>query len=222
LETLAIIAQKGGAGKTTLTVHLAVCAAMHGLRVAVIDLDHDQASAFDWNESRPADRKFDAVKATAAELPGLLAKSQAAGIDFVIIDTAPHTSKEATEAAKLSDYVMIPCRPSRFDLRAIASTLVALQSTKTPHAVLINAAPQGYRLVEEARAQLAETGVTVLPDVVHRWVALDYAVNSGESVHEFEPEGDAAAEIAKVYDTVAGFLGLSPPLPASRKRKIAV
>jgi chromosome partitioning protein len=215
LETLAIIAQKGGSGKTTLTVHLAVCAALHGFKVALIDLDHDQGSAYDWNESRAPDRKFDAVKATAAELPGLLAKCEAAGIDLAIIDTAPHTSKEATAAAQLADFVLIPCRPARFDLRAMASTLVAIQATKTPCAVVINAAPHGFRLADEARASLAQTGVTVLPDIVHQYAALSHAVNSGESVHEYEPEGEPAAEIEKIFAAVADFVGLKAP---ARKR----
>src|SRR5271169_1172535 len=122
MDTLAIISQKGGSGKTTLTVHLAVCAAMHHHKTAIIDID-PQGSAYDWNESREPGRKFDAVKANAAQLPGLLQKAEAAGVEFATIDTAPHTDKEAAAAAKLADFVLIPCRPARFDLKAIASTL---------------------------------------------------------------------------------------------------
>src|SRR5215212_8532950 len=107
METLAVIAQKGGSGKTTLTVHMAVCAVQRGFRVAIIDLD-PQASVFDWNQSRADGRKFDAIKATAAELPDLLAKCQAAGLDLVIVDTAPHTNQEATAAAQLADFILIP------------------------------------------------------------------------------------------------------------------
>jgi chromosome partitioning protein len=208
METLAIISQKGGSGKTTLAVHMAVCAAMRGHKVALIDIDFDQGSAFDWNESREPARKFDAKKAEAAELPGLLQKAEAAGIGFTIIDTAPHTDKEATAAAKLADFVLIPCRPSRFDLRAMARTIVALQSTKTPRAIVINGAPHGFRLIEEARAALAKSGLTVLPEVVHQWAPLSHAVTGGLSIHEYEPGGLAAGEIEKLYAAVAGFLDL--------------
>lgn len=216
METLAIISQKGGSGKTTLTVHMAVCAAMHGHKVAVIDCDTDQGSAFDWNESREADRKFDAVRASAIELPGLLKKAEAAGINLAIIDTAPHTNKEAVEAAKLADFVLIPCRPARFDLRAMASTLVVVRDTKTPCGVVINAAPHGYRLAEEARSALAQSGVLVLPGVVHQFASLSHAVIDGRSVHEYAPESDAADEIEKIYESVAAFLDLDPP-PALEK-----
>ena len=151
METLALIAQKGGCGKSTLAVHMAVCAAMYGQRVAIIDVD-PQGSAFAWNEIREPGRKFDAVNATVAELPGLLRKAEAAGTDLAIIDTAPHTNKDPPAVAQLADFVLIPARPAFFDLKAMASTVIALHMTKTPRAVVINAAPRGYRLVDEARA----------------------------------------------------------------------
>ena len=213
METLAIIAQKGGSGKTTLAVHMAVCAAMQGHKVALIDIDTDQGSAFDWNESRAPERKFDAKKTTAAELPGLLQKAQAAGIGLTIIDTAPHTDKEATAAAKLADFVLIPCRPSRFDLRAVAHTIVAVRATKAPCAIIINAAPHGFRLIEEAREALAKSGVTVLANVVHQWAALSHAVTGGLSIHEYEPGSLAADEIEQLYQAITKFLDLAPDRP---------
>ena len=66
MKTLAIIAQKGGSGKTTLAVHMAVCATRQNLRTALIDLD-PQGSAHDWNESRQDGEKLDAVKASSGQ-----------------------------------------------------------------------------------------------------------------------------------------------------------
>jgi chromosome partitioning protein len=206
MKTLAIISQKGGSGKTTLAVHMAVCAARHGQDTALIDID-EQGTLHDWNESRETGRKFEAAKAKAAQLPELLQKAVAAGIDLTIIDTAPHSHADAAIAAQLADFVLIPCRPARFDLKAIASTIVMVRAAKKPHAVIINAAPHGFRLVEEARAALAQLGVTVLPDVVHQFAALSHAVIDGRSVHEYEPEGPAAAEIDKLYNHITGLYG---------------
>ena len=216
MKTLAIIAQKGGSGKTTLAVHFAVCAFMHDNSVAIIDID-PQGSAFDWNESRAPDQKFDAVKADAAQLSGLLLKAQSAGVDLAIIDTAPHSEGAAAIAAQLADFVLIPCRPARFDLKAIASTLAMVQTAKTPHAVVINAAPQGFRLAE-ARAALTPFGVNVLPDVVHQFAALSHAVIDGRSVHEYEPGGPAADEIDRLYNHVTGLYGGKLQSAANRKR----
>lgn len=219
MKTLAIISQKGGSGKTTLAVHMAYCAAMHDQKVAIIDLD-PQGSAFDWNESRKPDREFDAAKATARELAGLLKQGERAGVDLTIIDTAPHVTADAALAAQLSDFVLVPCRPARFDLKAVASTLVMLAAAKTPHAVVINVAPHGFRLVDEARAELAKSGVTVLPNVVHQFAALSHAVIDGSSVHEYDPDGQAAAEIEQLYHHITGLYG-DPAEPARRKQAAA-
>ena len=220
METLALIAQKGGCGKSTLAVHMAVCAAMYGQRVAIIDVD-PQGSAFDWNEIREPGRKFDAIKATVAELPGLLRKAEAAGTSLAIIDTAPHTNKDPPAIAQLADFVLIPARPAFFDLKAMAATVMALHTTKTPRAVVINAAPHGFRLVEEARASLEKAGVTVLPDPIHQYAALGHAVTGGMSIHEYAPDSPAAAEIERLYKAVAGFLNLPAALPKPGARRLA-
>jgi chromosome partitioning protein len=220
METLALIAQKGGCGKSTLAVHMAVCAAMYGQRVAIIDVD-PQGSAFDWNEIREPGRKFDAIKATVAELPGLLQKAEAAGTGLAIIDTAPHTNKDPPAVAQLADFVLIPARPAFFDLKAMAATVIALHMTKTPRAVVINAAPHGWRLVAEARANLEKAGVTVLPEAIHQYAALGHAVTGGMSIHEYEPDSPAAAEIEALYKAIAGFLDLRMVLPESATRRLA-
>jgi chromosome partitioning protein len=218
METLALIAQKGGCGKSTLAVHMAVCAAMYGLRVALIDRD-PQGSTFAWNEIRAPGRKFDAAQATAGELPEFLQKAEAAGTDLAIIDTAPHANKDAPAVAQLADYVLIPTRPAFFDLKAMAATVMALHMTKTPRAVVLNAAPHGFRLVEEARANLEKAGLTVLPEVIHQYAALGHAVTGGMSIHEYDPDSPAAAEIKALYKAVAGFLDLPTQLakPAARR-----
>ncbi|MBF0557081.1 MAG: ParA family protein, partial [Nitrospirae bacterium] len=113
MKTLSIMAQKGGSGKTTIAVHLAVCAVRHRLKTALIDLD-PQASAYYWNESRQPENRLDATKADAPQLSAFLKKAQSGGIDLAIIDTAPHSNPAAAIAAQLSDFVLIPCRPARF------------------------------------------------------------------------------------------------------------
>jgi chromosome partitioning protein len=82
--------------------------------------------------------------------------------------------------AQLSDFILMPCRPARFDLKAIDSTAQIAKLARTPAAVVINAAPRG-KLAEEARA------------------AYSHAVIDGRSVHEYEPYGKAAAEIDALF-----------------------
>ena len=205
MKILAILAQKGGSGKTTVAVHMAVCAARQKLKVAIIDID-PQRSAYQWNESRPEGQKLDAVTADAEALAGLLQRAKAGGIDLAIIDTAPHSNAAAAIAARLADYVLIPCRPARFDLDAIASTVDIAKAANTPAAVVINAAPRG-RLAEEARAALARKGVTVISTVLHQRAAYSHAVIDGRSVHEYEPKGTAAEEIDSLYHHITRLYG---------------
>jgi chromosome partitioning protein len=205
MKTLVILAQKGGSGKTTLAVHMAVCAARQKRRTALIDID-PQSSAFNWNESRDEGRKLDAAKAEAGQIPALLQQAKAGGIDLAIIDTAPHSDSAAAIAAQYADLVLIPCRPARFDLDAITSTVQIATVAKKSATVVINAAPRG-KLAEEARAALERQGITVIDTVLHQRAAYSHAVIDGRSVHEYEPDGKAAAEIDELYNHLTRLLG---------------
>jgi chromosome partitioning protein len=206
VRTLAIVSQKGGSGKTTIAVHMAVCAALDKLKTAILDID-PQHNAYGWNESRPEDRKLDTAAADANQLATLLHQAEAAGVDLAIIDTAPHSSGDAAIAAKLADLVLIPCRPARFDLDAVASTLEIAKAANTPSVVVINAAMPRGSLAEEARRTLTRQGAKVLTPVLHQRVAYSHAVIDGRSVHEYEPEGQAAAEITDLYNHITRLYG---------------
>jgi chromosome partitioning protein len=197
MKTLAIISQKGGSGKTTIAVHMAVCAIRQGYHTAIIDID-PQGSAFDWYQSREVQNELNAVQAQACQLAALLKQAKVGGADFVIIDTAPHSDSAAAVAAQLADYILMPCRPSRFDLKAIGSTAAIARLAKTPAAAVINAAPRG-KLSDEAKEALQQQGINVFDTVLQQRAAYTHAVIDGRSVHEYEPEGKAAAEIDELF-----------------------
>src|SRR5215212_8248587 len=89
MKTLAVISQKGGAGKTTLALHLAVGAVVAGKSAAVVDLD-PQASAAGWRDTRTAEEPA-VVSAQAARLSQVLEVARGNGADLAVIDTAPHS-----------------------------------------------------------------------------------------------------------------------------------
>jgi chromosome partitioning protein len=198
MKTVAIISQKGGSGKTTIAVHLAVCAERTHHRAAIIDLD-PQASALEWYSRRQAETP-EVITATPEQLSTLLNQAKKNGADLTIIDTAPHSDRAATIAANLADLVLIPCRPAAFDVAAIGTTLDILQLTNTKDraAILLNAVPPRGSLTEEAEMGLSGLARVVPVRMYHR-AAYSHAINDGRSVEEYDPHGKAAEEIRTLY-----------------------
>ena len=121
MQTLAFLSQKGGSGKTTLAVHTAVAAQEDGERVVIVDTDL-QKSATTWSDARQSDTPAVAPVAAAA-LNDVMNASRHDAMTLCIIDTAPHAAPDAARVAALADLVVIPCRPTAFDLAAAGSAV---------------------------------------------------------------------------------------------------
>lgn len=193
MHTVAIISRKGGAGKTTIAVHLAVAADALGLTTAVFDLD-PQASAALWADTR-SEGVPTVIPAQAPRLAALLDQARAQKADLVILDTAPHADSIASEAASHADAILIPCRPSKFDLDAIGSSVRLATNADKPAFVVINAAPAQGSEADEAITALEKAGVAVSPIVLHQRKAFANFIQEGRTAQEMERNGKAAQEI---------------------------
>jgi chromosome partitioning protein len=206
MKTVAIISQKGGAGKTTVAIHLAIAAERRGVRTAVFDLD-PQASATSWADRRqnpiPA-----VVSAQPSRLPNLLMQASAQSAELVLIDSAPNADAASLAAARVADLILIPCRPAAFDLDAIGTTLNLATVAGKSAWVLLNAVPPKGRLGEEASIALQQGGVQVAPLMLHHLVAFAHAVNDGRTAQEYDPRGRAAAEAKALFVWLAKILPL--------------
>lgn len=208
MRTIAIVSRKGGAGKTTISTHLAVAAEAAGLRVALFDLD-PQASAALWADHRG--EAFPAVlPAQAPRLGGLLAQALAGGADLVLIDTPPEADGIASAAAAAADLTLIPCRPSALDLDAVSASVRIAAGTGRPFAVAINAAPVVGVEVAEMRKALTDAGVPTAPVVLHQRKAFASRMQEGRTAGEHEPDGKAAAEILALFQWLCDRVGLLP------------
>ena len=206
MKTLAVVSQKGGAGKTTLALHLAVAAEIAGKSTAVIDLD-PQASATIWKDLRQAQTPA-VVSAQAARLQQVLETASAHGAALAIVDTAPHSESAALAAARQSDLVLIPCRPAILDLKAITSTVdLAKLAGKEPHVVL-NAVPPRGTLGEEAASAIEGYSVSVAPARICHRAAYMQALTVGRTAQEYDPGGKAAEEIKALYKWTCKQVGL--------------
>ncbi|MGE4046277.1 MAG: AAA family ATPase, partial [Acetobacteraceae bacterium] len=162
MRTIAILSQKGGSGKTTLVLHLAVAAERAGKVAAVIDLD-PQASAAGWKDSRQADTPV-VVAMPAARLTQALETARNAEADLAFIDSAPHSGEVALAAAEAADVVLIPCRAGILDLRAIGATArIAKLAGKSAYVILNALPPNAPKLLADARAAVAVHGLEVAP-----------------------------------------------------------
>jgi chromosome partitioning protein len=198
VKTIALIAQKGGVGKTTIAVNLAVAA---GARTALFDLDQ-QESAVIW-----ADRRKDYLPhvefLTERRLGDALRAAEAEGFDLSIIDTPPAAGPQAYTAAQAADLILIPCRPSLIDLDAIRRTAQLVRSAGVPAFVVFNAAPHSATtLLDDARAIVEGAGLTTAPIVLRERGVYRAAWPVGKSVNEAEPGCKAAREIAELKNWV--------------------
>jgi chromosome partitioning protein len=215
VKVVAIISQKGGAGKTTLAVHLATSAAAAGHAAAIIDLD-PQATATSWGDRRELEAP-EVVSGQAVRLPTLMKTARENGATFLILDTAPNADQTASLAARAADLVLIPCRPAAFDLEAIETTLLLSRTANKPAYVVLNAVPPRSNIGREATEGLVERGAQVAPHQLSQRAAFAHGVIDGRTAQEFEPEGKAADEVRALYAWLCGTVGMSTP-PHARRR----
>jgi chromosome partitioning protein len=199
MQTIALVCQKGGAGKTTLAIHLAVEAAAHGLRALLLDLD-PQASAARWaDRRRPGAIDVDVAVDSPARLDAALQHAGLEGYDLVVLDTAPHADQAALRAAQSADLVLVPVRCSILDLDAVGTSLDLCALARRPVAVVLNAAPIRSRVVQEAADTVTGLGADLVATIIRERVALRHAFVDGRVAREFEPTGAAAGEITALY-----------------------
>jgi len=208
MKTLAMISQKGGAGKSTLAAHLAVAFEDLGIRTVIIDLD-DQGSVTRWGESR-TDKAPLVVSAVADRLPVMLKRCKGSGVGLVIIDTPPHTASVALSAASHADLIAVPTRPAIFDLRSIDDTqkVLTLAGAARRAAVVLNAVRTRGSIGDEAEVYAERLGLKVIPCRLGDRVAFADALIAGQGVTEYEPKGKAASELLALADCLARKLKL--------------
>jgi chromosome partitioning protein len=198
MRTLAVASRKGGAGKTTLALHLAVASEAAGRAAVVLDLD-PQASATVWRDMRRAETP-PVTAIPAARLKHALTTAREHGAELAIIDTPPQAESVILDAARASDLILVPCRPAILDMRAIGATIDIARLAGKPAVIVVNGAPTRGGLVTDAMTALKRThGVPVAPVAVGHRAAFFHALTDGQVAQEFEPKGKAADEIRQLY-----------------------
>jgi chromosome partitioning protein len=206
---LALLAQKGGAGKTTLALHLAVIAQERGLRTLLVDCD-PQRSVAGWWRARQATTP-ELVETSPDKLRTIAAAAAADGVRLIVVDTRPSVEADTGRVARIADFSLVPTRPAILDLRAIGATVDVLRALHRPAAIVLNGCPAARGIGEaavtgEARRGLAAYELPIVPQAVGLRSALAHALIDGQAVTEFEPAGKAAAELRRVWRWTEGKL----------------
>lgn len=197
MQIISVISQKGGSGKTTIALNLAIAAANAGKQVLVIDIDPQQ-SAVRWARLRKADIPV-IIGAHAPNLIEHIEKARSAGADLVLIDTAPKSESASLIAAKAADLLLIPCRPSNLDLDAVADSVNIARLAAKPAVFVINGCQAASSLGDGAAEALAEYDLPIASTRIGQRVAFVKSLANGLGVTEFDSRGSAAKEIKALY-----------------------
>lgn len=207
MKVISFVSQKGGSGKTTLSVHTAVAAHERGLKTVVIDTD-PQASASVWSKARTKETPA-AAACVADHIKRALAAAAREGYDLAVVDAAPHLDPNVAYVAEASDLIMIPVRPTPLDLHAAHRAANVARASGRPFGFVVNACPaRSAELPETISILEGLDGVGVSPVVIGQRTAFARAIGSGQAVTEFEADGKAADEIRGLWDWIAARVGL--------------
>jgi chromosome partitioning protein len=198
---VAIVGQKGGSGKTTLAINLAVAAALDGKTAVVIDLD-PQANATNWKDRRAADNPA-VVSAPPSRLQNTLEAAASHGADFVVIDNPGKADSGAISAASFADLVYVPVTPQMFHLETLPGVhrlLQAAQHSAPAYIVLNGIHPSATVQAEKAKEVIGNAyPIPVCPVHLSHLDVFGTSADQGMSPLELNPTGRAASEIQQLY-----------------------
>jgi chromosome partitioning protein len=203
MHVLTLASAKGGAGKTTLCSALAVRAAQESKRVALLDLDPAESLASWWTRrGKTRNPKLFEVEAATEAIELLLSD----GWEWVFIDTGPAKLELVEPGIAVADLVLIPARPSAFDIEQTAITVELCEAHGKPHAFVLNHAEAGSKLTKTSIAYLQQNGGEVIKAPITFRQDYMAAVTVGKSGPEVEKGDVARKEIDALWSGVGKLL----------------
>jgi len=194
---ISFLNQKGGVGKTTLSVNVAGCLARQGHRVLLIDADK-QGSATTWASLRE-DAPFQVVSMARANMARDALKL-AQDYDHTIIDGPPHAEEIARSCIVASDFVALPIEPSGLSTWASDLTVRQVKEAQefkpTLKCGFVVSRKIGKTVIgRDIRNMAAEAGLPILESEIEQRVAFAEGMTMGQTIFEWAGDSNAAREI---------------------------
>jgi chromosome partitioning protein len=197
MKVLAILAQKGGVGKSMLARSLAVQGLLAGVRTAILDAD-PQGTVVSWSRRRQSPAP--AVMSLGAQgMADALADLAARGADLVIIDTPPHAQPVINFAASVANAAVLVTGPYPEDLEQVGVVAEIVRALSKPSVIVLNKTPARSHALTLARAALTAFNLPICPTAITQLVGHPYASAEGMTAQEWEPGSRAALEIAELW-----------------------
>ena len=198
---ITVAQQKGGAGKTTLTAHLAVAFKDAGKSVALVDIDPQQ-SLSNWYRLRQELYEDAGEGMVMSQIEGWRTRAEvqklARGFDIVLVDTPPHAETETRVAVRGADLVVVPVQPSPMDVWATVPVLKVAQKEGKQTLVVLNRVPARVTLTEPMLEEIKQLGGNVARSRIGNRIVFASALAEGRGAAEMKPLSLATQEVKRL------------------------
>lgn len=205
MKTVSIVSVKGGAGKTTLALNLALASWTTGRRTMVVDVDSQTSCLAAFKaRGRPGPQ---CVSAVAGKLFQIQQTALRNGVEVLVIDTPGRANSELAEAVRIADLCIAVSRPTFLDLAAVAQTIETVRQLRRQGVVVLNqASPKrggtNPPSVTKALSALRQTGFEVADTIIRARTAYQTSIAQGLGVAEWGGDANATLEIAELWQEV--------------------
>jgi chromosome partitioning protein len=202
MRTIAVIARKGGSGKTTVAVSLAIAAHLRGHRTLLADSDPQHSSCDVLKGRRGPGPAW--TETTGPELFSLQVASQRSEVGALVIDTAAGAEEEVAHAIVLADLSLLVIRPTFLDFAAAIRTVDVVRRLHKPAMIVLNQAPAAREGVEPPAVKKAQEALRLMrlpvaPAILRSRAAYQSALECGCSAEELDPTGAAGQELGQLW-----------------------
>ena len=204
-KVITIAQQKGGTGKTTLAVHLAMAfIKYHGLKIAIIDTD-PQGSLGKWfmirseNKVSNENLTFKTASLWGAQYESKTLKNDH---DIVIIDTPPKIEADARPSIEAADLVLIPMAASHVDFWATDAIAEIAKQAKKKILVQINRSNQRSKLINKTKDFIKSLDLSSTKIIIGNRQIYTSSMGEGKTAVEKQKKGNAIEEIKNLSEQI--------------------